>query len=198
MKIKSLKDAGYKGATLSENLSIIAGYCLDKDSDFWNEPKAETVAELKEGQMLRKAELYGTKLFYVNDSGDYIAVDKAVQGKENIKFTVDFAMSFTPNEVAKMKSDNPRLYALVTPLRKEVNTYCSNRTGDLKRKAKEIYNKRNNIVTTRAVVSFKEYIDDTLSKMKDRCKSAKAKNEEFADEAKMKQAIKAFTDVMFK
>jgi len=192
--ITSLKDGAYKQALANDRVESVAQYCLDNIKGFLDEVPTEAKTELYDGYRLRFNEKNPAKVYArVNDH--YLLIDgsnpELNNAKEQVNIGVDYAFSFTQQQFGKMKTDNPYLYPIVKEIRDKVNTYCSNRLSDLKRQARAIVN-RGKTRDRSATADFAQRIEDTFKDLATKCKNAKARGDETANEEKLTQARIAF------
>ena len=184
----SLKDLGYKQAGASDSLESMAKYALSKIVDFPQSIDDESKAQLYAGYKLRFAE-NNPAVVYAVINGQYIPVDADNKAAEKITLTVDYAFSYTQQQFGQLKSQNNALYDVIKPIRDKVNTYCSNRLADLKRKANQLTAKpRERKPTADFAVALKDIMDNLST----RCRNAKSRGDATADEAKLVQAKAAF------
>ncbi len=140
--ITSLKDGAYQQAKASDSIRSVAKYALSNIKGFPETLPDESKAQLYDGYRLRFNENNPAEQYAVVD-GNYLLIDGSnpdlANAREKINIGVDYAcVSFTQQQFGKLKNENPKLYAIVKDWRDRVNTYCSNRLGDLKRTAKSI------------------------------------------------------------
>jgi len=157
----------------------------------------EVRAELMAGFLLRYSETCTDGGFYVRDGDAYIETDakrwETAKG-EKIHLTVAFATSETPQKFGQMRTDNPALFNLVKPLRDKSNKYASNTLASLVRNIREIANEGNE--RTRASTAFfADVVKTSLDTLKNRCRNAKARGDDTADDAKLNAAIASFYKV---
>ena len=184
----SLKDMGYQQAGTSDTLEAMARYALGKIVDFPQSIDDESKAQLYAGYKLRFAE-NNPAVQYAVINGQYIPAEAGNKAPEKITLTVDYAFSYTQQQFGQLKSQNNALYDLIKPMRDKVNTYCSNRLGDLKRKANQLTAKpRERKPTADFAVALKDMMDGIST----RCRNAKSRGDATADEAKLVQAKAAF------
>ena len=196
-QITSLKDGAYKQALANDSIVSVAKYVMGQIKGFPDTLPDEAKAQLVEGYRLRFNE-NNPSVEYVVISDHYVIATEDHKGyDQRVKVGVDYAYSFTQQQFGRLKNENPYLYELIKPLRDRCSTYCSNRISDLKRQAKALLNtdtKRNRSATA----DFAQRITDVMSDLKAKCKTAKARGDESADEAKLAQSIKAFSAVWSK
>jgi hypothetical protein len=193
----SLKDSAYNQALASDKMRGVARYVMQQCASFPDEVPDEVKAQLNEGYRLRFNESNPPKEYaVVNDH--YILIDGSnpdLDKREVVKIGVDYAcVSFSQQQYGKLKNENPYLHAIIKEWRDRVNTYCSNRLGDLKRQARAIQNegKKRDRGTT---LNFADRIQEIFKGDQGlivKCKNAKARNDDTADEKKLSIAINAF------
>jgi hypothetical protein len=194
--IQSFKDGAYKQALASDRMRSVARYVMDQCKAFPESLPDEIKAELNEGYRLRFNEVNKPDTYaIVNDH--YILIDGSnpdLDAKEKVVIGVDYSMSFSQQQYGKLKNENPYLHAIIKTWRDRVNTYCSNRLGDLKKQARTILNEGK----TRergATLDFAHRIMDVFKGdqgLMVKCKNAKARGDDTADEKKLSLAINAF------
>lgn len=193
----SAKDGAYKQAKASDSIYRFAKYVLEQFPSFPETVSDELKAQLYEGYRLRFSEVNKPQQYaIVNDH--YLLIDgsnpELEKEREKVNIGVDYAFSFTQQQFGKMKNDDPYKYEIIKPIRERVNTYCSNRLGDLKRQARTILNEGKQKDRS-ATLSFAEYLDKVFKGdqgLTVRCKNAKARGDDTANEQKLKTAINAF------
>ena len=184
----SLKDMGYKQAGASDSLEAMAKYALSKIVDFPQSIDDDSKQQLYAGYKLRFAE-NNPAVVYAVINGQYIPVDVDNKAAEKITLTVDYAFSYTQQQFGQLKSQNNALYDVIKPVREKVNVYCSNRLGDLKRKATQLTAKPRERKPT---ADFNVALKDIMDNLSTRCRNAKSRGDTTADEAKLVQAKAAF------
>jgi hypothetical protein len=195
--ILSIKDGAYKQALASDRVYRVAQFVLEQFPVFPKEVPDELRAQLNEGYRLRFNETNPPKRYaVVNDH--YLLIDGSnpdlEKEREIVNIGVEFAYSFTQQQFGKLKNENPYLHAVIEGWRSKVSTYCSNRLGDLKRQARVILNE-GKTKDRSATLSFAEYLTKVFKGEQGltvRCKNAKARGDDTADERKLKTAIDAF------
>ena len=192
--ITSIKDGAYKQAVANDRSRAVARYVLDQVKGFPETVPDETKAQLYEGYRLRFNEV-NPPIQYVVVNDHYVLDDgtnpKLADEKERVNIGVDFAFSFTQQQFGKLKNENPYKHAIVKDIRDKVNTYCSNRLNDLKRQARSILNegKTRERGTT---ADFDHRLVDVFKDLALKCKNAKARGDETADEKRFESARQAF------
>lgn len=198
--ISSIRDLGYKQAKHSEGAAYQAQWAIEHIPGFpETDLTPENKAQLFEGYHLRFGENNpGTTYAVIN--GNYVtATDDMLANKsvEKILIDVGYAFSMGSHEFGKLKNENSALHSVVKIVRDKVNTYCSNRLGDLVREAKRVQN----IGKARArasVVDFNERVMKALDDLGSKCKLATLRLDGTADEARYKAARIAFLVVWAK
>jgi len=192
--ITSLKDGAYKQALATDRMRGVARFVMTQCKAFPESVSDEVKAELYSGYQLRFNEVNKPDTYaVVNDH--YLLIDGSNPAledeREKVIIGVDYAMSFSQQQYGKLKNENPYLHAIIKQWRDKVNTYCSNRLGDLKRQARTILNEGK----TRergATADFAHRISDIFTDLAVKCKNAKARGDETADEKKFATARQAF------
>ena len=192
----SLKDSAYQQAGAAQTLESVAQYALDTIVGFPKDIPTEQKDELYSGYRMKFDQLNSPRMFAVINDHYVLATEEHKENKsiEKIEFGVAYAFSYTQQEFGKLANTKPALHALVKDIRDKCNSYCSNRLGDLKRKATEILNRGKTRERT-ANKNFDEFITVTLTTMKERCISAKSRGDVTADSDKLAKALGAFTAI---
>lgn len=192
--ITSIKDGAYKQAVASDRMRTVAKYVLEHVKGFPETVPDEVKAQLYDGYRLRFNEVNPPKQYaVVNDH--YVLIDGSnpdlEKEREKVNIGVDYAFSFTQQQFGKLKNENPYKHAIVKDVRDRVNTYCSNRLADLKRQARTIQNE--GVKRERGATSdFAHRVIDTFKDLAVKCKNAKARGDETADDKRFETARKAF------
>lgn len=192
--ITSIKDGAYKQAVASDRMRTVAKYVLEHVKGFPETVPDEVKAQLYDGYRLRFNEVNPPKPYaVVNDH--FVLIDGSnpdlEKEREKVNIGVDYAFSFTQQQFGKLKNENPYKHAIVKDIRDKVNTYCSNRLADLKRQARTIQNE--GVTRERgATADFAHRLDAVFTDLMTKCKNAKARGDETADEKKFAVARQAF------
>jgi hypothetical protein len=191
----SLKDGAYQQAKAGDRIRSVAKYVMANAVGFPETVADEVKEQLNEGYRLRFNENNPPVQYAVVD-GNYLLIDGSnpdlANAREKISVGVDYAcVAFTQQQFGKLKNENPALYAIIKSWRDRVSTYCSNRLGDLKRQAKAILNEGKKRERS-ATADFAKRIEDTFSDLATKCKTASARGDETANEAKFREARVAF------
>ena len=192
--ITSIKDGAYKQAVASDRMRTVAKYVLEHVKGFPETVPDEVKAQLYDGYRLRFNEVNPAKQYaVVNDH--FVLIDGSnpdlEKEREKVNIGVDYAFSFTQQQFGKLKNENPYKHAIVKDVRDRVNTYCSNRLADLKRQARTIQNE--GVTRERgATADFAHRLDAVFTDLMTKCKNAKARGDETADEKKFAVARQAF------
>lgn len=126
--IRSMKDAGYKGAQSADILENVAAFVLGQYPDFIEEQSKEAVAELKEGWALRYNELHPGQRY----TAEWIPLaDDAEPQEGELVATLAFALSYSQQDFGKLKNTEPAKHGVVKGIRDKFTKYCSNRLADL-------------------------------------------------------------------
>ena len=193
-QISSLKDGAYKQALANDRMRGVARFVMEKCKAFPESVPDEVKAELYAGYQLRfnevnKADRYAI----VNDH--YLLIDGSNTAledeKEKVVIGTDYAMSFSQQQYGKLKNENPYLHAIIKQWRDRVNTYCSNRLGDLKRQARTILNEGKTRERS-ATADFAHRLDEVFKDLRIKCDNAQKRGDETADKKKFDLARSAF------
>jgi len=193
-QITSLKDGAYKQAVANDRMRSVARYVMEQSKGFPEAVADEVKEQLYDGYRLRFNEVNKPSTYaVVNDH--YLLIDGSNPALENEKekvvIGVDYCFAYSQQQYGKLKNENPYLHAIVKEWRDKVNTYCSNRLGDLKRQARTILNE--NVKKERgATADFAKRLDEVFKDLAVKCKNAKARGDETADEGRYATARQAF------
>ena len=180
--ILSFKDAGYQSALSSERTASIARFVYDKCPTFLDEVPKEIKAELEEGFALRWQEVNPA----VKYTTDYVPSETG-----NVEVTLAFCLSYSQQAFGQMKNEDPVKHSIIKQVRDAFSKYKSNRMADLKTAVRRIANE-GKTKTREQAKSFDKYVEDIFDNMKARCKTATARNDDTANEVKLRVAIDAF------
>ena len=200
--ITGIKDGAYQQAKArGVTRSIVEGlmaYIPGLGDPSVSDPFSDEIKEeLRGGYMQRWAETNQSKLFVAVDGNWVEKSEKEGMALKAEKFTLDVysAFSYTQQAFGALKSEQPAKHQLIGEVRNKFNKYVSNCLADLKREATRIYKEKNNIVATRASVSYFEWLltgdKSVMANIRQRAINAKAKGEEI-DIATIDKAIAAF------
>lgn len=193
----SVSDIALQHGQAVSKTTACAEYALDTIKGFpvLKEVSEENVKALRDGYSLHHRNIYKPKTYavingqYFEATPDHMANDKV----EKINATIDWAMVWTPNEMATEFKDRPELKKIVEKVRKAHLTYISDTLGKLVAEGEKILKKRAGIVTERKVVLFVNTVGDFFTAQE---KSVKVKQTQRGDATanpdKFKEAVKAF------
>jgi len=191
-QITSLKDGAYKQALANDRMRGVAKFVLERCKSFPDQIPDEVKAELYAGYQLRFNEVNPAEQYAViNDHYVLINTPELADSKEKVNIGVDYAFSFTQQQYGKLKNENPYLHAIIKSWRDKVNTYCSNRLGDLKRQARTILNEGKQRERG-ATADFAKRLDDVFKDLRIKCDNAQKRGDETADKKKFDLARSAF------
>lgn len=191
-QITSLKDGAYKQALANDRMRGVAKFVLERCKSFPDQIPDEVKAELYAGYQLRFNEVNPAEQYAViNDHYVLINTPELADSKEKVNIGVDYAFSFTQQQYGKLKNENPYLHAIIKAWRDKVNTYCSNRLGDLKRQARTILNEGKQRERG-ATADFAKRLDDVFKDLRIKCDNAQKRGDETADKKKFDLARSAF------
>ena len=188
----SLKDMGYQQAKTGDNLTNQAKYAISKIVGFPADIPAESRAELYSGYQMRHNENHPAEMYAVINEHYVKATDEHIKNKkvEKIEIGVAFAYSYSSQEFGKLANTNPALHGLVRQWREETGDYCSNRLGDLKRKAIQLLNKDK--PRDRQTLDFTQSAKKAFDQLSKSVKVKAGKGDTTADAVKFKLAVDAF------
>jgi hypothetical protein len=186
----SLEDAAYRLAIGSEGTRNIAQFVLEKCPGFLDTVTQETRDSLYKGWQLRKHELEGEKGYKLAD-GVYIPVTDPSKVDGVVMFSINVAMSYSPQEFGQLRKVDPAKHAILGDLRKKFSTYASNRMGELTAAIRSIVNEGK--TKTRAPnAGFVEAMTKTFDGYEKRVKTAQTRGDREADPVRFKMAVDAF------
>ena len=195
--MENLIDLGFAQAGTGDALTAHAETAMRLIVGFPETVTDEARADLYAGYRKRWDANHPAKLFAMIDGNYILATDDMVKNKkiEKIEIGMHHIFSYTQQEFGKLKTTQPALYAVMNPIRGQINDYCQGALSDLKNKAKKLL--RKNSPTPRAPnLDFIEWLTDkdkgVFSAMQDRCKTAKRRGDSSANEKMLTEAISAF------
>ena len=193
----SITDIGLQHGKAENRIDSCAESALDHIKGFpvLKDVSTEDIKSLRDGYSLAHKEIYKAVTYAVINGQYFPATPEHLANKkvEKIEATIDYAMSFTANQMGTDFKDNPNLKAVVEKVRKAHLTYISDKLGKLVDKAEKILRIRSGIKVERQVVLFV----DTMKKIFDaQEKSVKVKQSQRGDATanpeKYKKAVEAF------
>ena len=189
---KSLSDVAYQQAKTGEAFESQAQYAMDKIPGFPEECPDEARAELNAGYRQRKAELMGTTVYAVID-GNYVLASEVPDHKgEKIEVSVDTAMRYSTYEFGKLaETISPQYKGIISKVRDDVSTYCSNKYKELVRQATSIKNKGKSR-TRGATKTFDDAIKAVFDDYGKRVRNASKRGDPTASEKRFSEAKVAF------
>lgn len=192
LTFSSLADLGYKQAQTSDSLTSQAQYALDKITGFPEDISDEAKSELYSGYKKRWNETHPA-VQYAVINGHYVkATPEHVSNKsiEKIDVGLDFAFALTSQEFGKLKNTEPEKHALIAKVRDNVQVYCSNRLGDLKRSAKKILGAGQS--HTRTTLDFVQSVTKVFDALEKSVKVKQGKGDTTANNIQFRMAKDAF------
>lgn len=187
VSVSSFKDAAYQTAVSTERMASIAQYILDNCPGFLDEVPKEIKAQLDEGFALRWQEL--------NPAVEYNAEWVPASGGGNLA-TLAFCMSYSQQVFGQMKNENPVQHGVIKNIRDKFNKYRHNKMNDLKTAVRRLLND-GKTSTRKQAANYDDWLNDALDTIKARAKTAAARNDATADEAKARAAVDAFKRCYF-
>lgn len=193
----SITDIGLQHGKAENRIDSCAEFALDHIKGFpvLKDVSPEDIKSLRDGYSLAHREIYKAVTYAVINGQYFPATPEQLANKkvEKIEATIDYAMSFTPNQMGTDFKDNPNLKAVVEKVRKAHLTYISDKLGKLVDKAEKILRIRTGVKVERQVVLFV----DSMKKIFDaQEKSVKVKHSQRKDATanpeKYKLAVEAF------
>ena len=185
----NLKDMAYQQAGLGDTLESMAKYALSQIKGFPKEVDDASKAQLYAGYRLRYQD-NNPAVEYVRVNGHYeVATPETAKALERMTLTVDHVFSYTQQQFGQLKAQDNAKYELIKPLRDKVGTYCSNRLGDLKKKANQLTAPKRERKPT---ADFDHAVNDWLEAMRERCTNASKRGDATANKEKFSRAVVAF------
>jgi hypothetical protein len=195
--MNDLIELGFAQAGTGDALTSHAQKAISLIVGFPETVTEEARADLYVGYRKRWDANHPAKLYAVID-GNYVeaTADMAKNKKvEKVEIGMHHIFSYTQQEFGKLKLTQPAMYALMQPIRGEINDYCSGALGDLKKKARDIL-KKNNPTPRAPNLDFSDWLMDkekgVIPAMREKCKNSKRRGDATADEARLNEAIIAF------
>ena len=195
--MNDLIELGFAQAGTGDALTSHAQKAIGLIVGFPETVTEEARADLYVGYRKRWDANHPAKLYAVID-GNYVeaTADMAKNKKvEKVEIGMHHIFSYTQQEFGKLKLTQPAMYALMQPIRGEINDYCSGALGDLKKKARDIL-KKNNPTPRAPNLDFSDWLMDkekgVIPAMREKCKNSKRRGDATADETRLNEAIIAF------
>jgi len=192
LSFTSIADLGYKQALTSDTLSTQAKWALENITGFPDDITLEAKAELYTGYQKRYSE-NNPAVTYAVINGHYVLASpehEANKSVEKIAVGFDFAYSMTSQDFGKLKNTEPEKHSVIAKVREKVQTYCSNKLGDLKRAANKLVNV--NSPRTRVTLDFTDSVIKAFDALDKSVKVKHSKGDSTANELKFRMAKDAF------
>jgi hypothetical protein len=211
VSVKNIQDLAMQHANALGKVKALAIWALDNIKGFPEKMSAEDTEQLQLGYR-HKYSLDNPAIDYVKFEGKHHRLsDCQAQGieipknAERVSYGVDFAFSFNPNEVGRLKETDEFVYHLISGkdgIRTKCNKAVSNNLNKLIAEGKTQLNLRNGVKPERkANLDLVDWVyseKGPIEMMKLRAKNALAKKTVTQDEVKkLNNAIIAF-NVAFK
>ena len=202
IQFKSIKDMAYNHAMVDDSLKAHAQFAIDEFKNFPEEVTSEERAECYEGYIARYNELH-PKVQYARVDGNWLPLEslsKDAKPQEVAEWNGAFALSgFSQQAFGTLKSEDNAKYLVLKELRDAASKYASGKLKSLQNKAKEIIREKSGESKTReATKCFSEVVKVMHDELKNRCKNAKARGDDTADEDKYRKSVEAFNAVWLK
>ena len=194
--IRSLKDCAVQSARSSDALRSAAIYALDNIPSFPEECPKEHRAELNAGWLLHYTSTH-EPVVYGKFGESWAPVKGDAKPAETVKVDAAYAMSFSTHEFGRMADTHGASFKdVIGAVRKDYQTYESNRFGDLKRAAvKEDKKRRGEVQTRKPTKEWGVWVkEDWLPDLTARFKTAQSRGDKSADAAvldKIRAAVSA-------
>ena len=196
----SLSDMAYNFVLQSEGREAIAKILAERYPG--EELPEEVQDELKAGFKRRGFELDKGRETWVErtDRDTYVTLagKPATLGDRHLCLSAEYCMGFTGPELTKLAKDQPNLHKMVTPVRKSLMTYISNRMQDLGR----MIGKARNVAAGRPARApmrdFDTFLSETIDAWKKKaatCKKAGLAAPEVTDD-KLKRIKAAVAKIL--
>lgn len=196
---KSIRDMAYNHAMVDDSLKAHAQYAIDNFSNFPEEINKEERNECYEGYIARYNELH-PKEQYARIDGNWLplkSLSKDAKPQEVAEWNGAFALlGFSQQAFGNLKNEDNAKYQVLKPLRTAASKYASDKVKSLERKAKEVLREQSGESKTReATKAFSEIVKASHEDLRIRCKNAKARGDESADEDKYRKSVEAFNAI---
>ena len=183
---KSIRDMAYNHAVIDDSLKSHAQFAIDNFKNFPEEISKEERAECYEGYIARYNELHPVEKYARIDSHwlPLKSLSKDAKPLEVVEWNGAYALSaFSQQAFGNLKNEDLAKYNALKPLRDAASKYASGKVKSLQSKAKEILREQSGEPKTReATKAFAEVVKAMHDELKNRCKNAKARGDESADE----------------
>jgi len=181
---------------------IHAQFAIDNFNNFPEEISKEERAECYEGYIARYNELHPVEQYACID-GNWLplkSLSKDAKPLEVVEWNGAYALSaFSQQAFGNLKNEDLAKYNVLKPLRNAASKYASDKVKSLERKAKEILREKSGQPKTReATKAFSEVVKASHEDLRTRCKNAKSRGDESADEDKFRKSVEAFNAVWLK
>ena len=199
---KSIKDMAYNHAMVDDSLKAHAQFAIDNFKNFPEEITSDERAECYEGYIARYNELHPVEQ-YARIDGNWLplkSLSKDAKPLEVAEWNGAYALSaYSQQAFGTLKNEDNAKYIVLKPLRTAASKYASDKVKSLERKAREILREQSGEPKTReATKAFAEVIKVMHDELRNRCKNAKARGDETADEDKYRKSVEAFNAVWLK
>ncbi len=199
---KSIRDMAYNHAVIDDSLKSHAQFAIDSFKNFPEEINKEERTECYEGYIARYNELHPVEK-YARIDGNWLplkSLSKDAKPLEVVEWNGAYALSaFSQQAFGNLKNEDLAKYNALKPLRDAASKYASGKVKSLQSKAKEILREQSGEPKTReATKAFSEVVKAMHDEGKTRCKNAKARGDESADEDKYRRSVEAFNAVWLK
>lgn len=196
----NLEDLGLRFSGAVESVKGLAKWALNNVKGFPDNVSSDDVATVRKGSA-HKWSMLNPPVEYVVIEGNYLRASDLTDipaKAERVMVGYDVAFSYTQQQAGKLKeTHSPEYHKLIAEVRTKVNAYTSNCWGKLVSAGKSVQAELSGVKKARTPnLDFVEYLYDkekgVFSIMQTRCKNAKAKGDNTADEKRLAKAIVAF------
>lgn len=190
----SLRALGYQTAVYADGGKSLAQHALTLIADPENVPEDDAKA-IKEGILQRKSEITPAVWYRREGRDQYVKLDSKPEEitADVLSLSVDYAFSYTGQEVGALKKEQPNLHGMVMEVRKAGSKYVSNVYAALLgmiRRAKQDAAGSNGRGATK---SFYDKCEEVLAALlKSNAAAAKRGDSTALDPALLKRKIAAF------
>ena len=191
----TVKTFAYKFAVSKDNQHSLAVEFNSRYPKFLDETPPEVKADIDNGAFMRYAENNADKQgYFILKDNDYIRVEKVLfddTKADKVHLTVAYVTEMTSQAFGGLKSSNPKLHALIKPLRDDSLKYARTIISDIKKKIREIQNIGKTSTRNKAT-DFDIHVKDTLDDLIKRCTNAISRGDATANKTKLSEAVRAF------
>jgi len=205
--IKNEKDAAYQFAVLRDSGRSIVQWILEKHPDFADNVSDTLKAQLYEGLTTRYHENNGENVFIQGDTGTLIPIGNTVKGvacngkfmpkvekmpEGAVAYGIHHVLAYTPQQLGMMKSKEPALHSILSPINSSFRKYASNTVGDMQKMAKKIIDEKEGKTQTREMLLFIDSMTKQFDAWDKQVKNAEKRLDDTASSVRYRVARDAF------